>query len=62
VSWLPTVRSKQRILDFDIENRPLSYWIPDQPTAEITAIAWAWADKPSEIFLPAPGAFSTPRR
>lgn len=29
-----------RWLDFDIENRPLSYWIPDRPTAEITAIAW----------------------
>jgi len=28
-----------RILDFDIENRPLSYWIPDRPTAEITSIA-----------------------
>ncbi len=33
-----------RILDFDIENRPLSYWVPDRPTAEITAIAWSWAD------------------
>jgi hypothetical protein len=32
-----------KILDFDIENRPLSYWIPDMPTAEITAIAWAWS-------------------
>lgn len=31
-----------RILDFDIENRPLSYWIPDRPTAEVTAIAWSW--------------------
>ena len=33
-----------RILDFDIENRPLSYWVPDCPTAEITAIASCWAD------------------
>ena len=31
-----------KILDFDIENRPLSYWIPDRPTAEITAIASCW--------------------
>jgi hypothetical protein len=31
-----------RILDFDIENRPLSYWVPDMPTAEITAIASCW--------------------
>lgn len=34
-----------RILDFDIENRPLSYWVPDRPTAEVTAIAAGWADK-----------------
>ena len=33
-----------RILDFDIENRPLSYWVPDMPTAEITAIASCWSD------------------
>lgn len=29
-----------RILDFDIENRPLSYWVPDRPSAEVTSIAW----------------------
>lgn len=34
--------SNARILDFDIENRPISYWIPDRPSAEITAIAWSW--------------------
>lgn len=38
-----------RILDFDIENRPLSYWQPDRPTAEITAIAFAWADYPAHV-------------
>lgn len=32
-----------KILDFDIENRPLSYWY-DRPTAEITAIASCWDD------------------
>lgn len=37
-----------RILDFDIENRPLSYWVPDRPTAEITAIAWCFLDSPFE--------------
>jgi len=37
-------RRKIKILDFDIENRPLSYWTPDRPTAEITAIASCWAD------------------
>lgn len=31
-----------RILDFDIENRPLSYWVPDMPTCDITSIASAW--------------------
>jgi len=39
-----------RILDFDIENRPLSYWVPDRPTAEITAIAACWVDDPSVMF------------
>jgi len=35
-------RVEKRILDFDIENRPLSYWAPDMPTADITSIASAW--------------------
>lgn len=33
---------QHRILDFDLENRPLAYWFDDRTTAEITAIAWAW--------------------
>lgn len=33
-----------KILDFDIETRPLTYWTPDRPTQEITAIASCWAD------------------
>lgn len=33
-----------RVLDFDLENRPLSYLGSDFTTAEVTAIAWAWAD------------------
>jgi hypothetical protein len=37
-----TVR-KLKILHFDIENRPLSYWA-DRPSAEVTAIAWSWSD------------------
>lgn len=36
---------QHRILDFDIENRPLTYWWGDKTTAEITAIAWGWADE-----------------
>ena len=35
-----------RILDFDIENRPLSYLGQDYTTSEITAIAVCWADRP----------------
>lgn len=38
-----------KILDFDIENRPLSYWIPDMPTAEITAIASCWVGDLSSL-------------
>lgn len=40
------VESKEtrRILDFDIENRPLSYWYGDVTTGEITAIAWSYLD------------------
>lgn len=41
---LLTEGRKARILDFDIENRPLSYWVPDMPTTEITSIASCWAD------------------
>jgi hypothetical protein len=42
-----------RVLTFDIENRPLSYWIPDRPTAEVTAIAWSFddPDKVSSVLL-----------
>jgi len=39
---LPAGGRALRILDFDIENRPLSYWMADRPTAQITAIASAW--------------------
>jgi hypothetical protein len=38
-----------RVLDFDIENRPLSYLGSDFTTAEITAIAWAWTDQPEDV-------------
>ncbi len=31
-----------KVLDFDIENRPLSYWYDGNCTAEVTAIAWSW--------------------
>jgi hypothetical protein len=38
-----------RVLDFDIENRPLSYLGSDFTTAEVTAIAWAWCDTPEDV-------------
>jgi hypothetical protein len=38
-----TLKQNLRILDFDIETLPLSYWA-DRPTAEITAIASCWTD------------------
>jgi hypothetical protein len=38
-----------RVLDFDIENRPLSYLGSDFTTAEVTAISWAWTDKPADV-------------
>lgn len=44
------VRSRPaRVLDFDLENRPLSYLGSDFTTAEVTAIAWAWADDPKRV-------------
>ena len=37
-----TLRTRPtRILDWDLENRPLSYR-GDWPTADVTAIAWSW--------------------
>lgn len=39
----------KHILDFDIENRPLSYLGQDYTTAEITAIAWCFVDEPKTL-------------
>lgn len=33
---------KIKILDFDTESRPLSYWTDKRPSGEITAIATCW--------------------
>lgn len=38
-----------RVLDFDIENRPLSYLGSDFTTGEVTAISWAWTDAPQAV-------------
>lgn len=38
-----------RVLDFDLENRPLTYLGSDFTTAEVTALAWAWTDRPENV-------------
>jgi len=45
---IPVKTRGARVLDFDIENRPLSYWA-DRPTAEVTAIAACWVDDPKSM-------------
>jgi hypothetical protein len=45
-----TVPSRpMRVLDVDIENRPLSYLGSDFTTGEVTAVAWAWVDRPEDV-------------
>lgn len=38
-----------RILDFDVEARPLHWISGDYVSKEITAIAWAWTDAPDDV-------------
>jgi hypothetical protein len=38
-----------RILDFDVEARPLHWISGDYVSKEITAMAWAWTDRPDEV-------------
>lgn len=38
-----------RVLGFDIENRPSTYWTPDRPTAEVTAIGMCWVGQPETL-------------
>jgi hypothetical protein len=49
MSGLDRPQRDLRILDFDIENRPLSYWVPDRPSAEVTSIAWMVAGEHDSI-------------
>lgn len=52
VELRPTVRATirpTRVLHFDVEARPLSWIAADYVSKEITAIAWAWSDKPEEV-------------
>lgn len=43
--------SELRVLDFDIENRPLAYWYDGATTAEITAIAACWMGEPKSMHV-----------
>lgn len=43
---IETSTSRLKILDFDVECRPMSWYGGDFNTKEITAIAWGWADRP----------------
>lgn len=38
-----------RVLDFDVEARPLHWIGGDYVSKEITAIAWAWSDDPEHV-------------
>lgn len=49
---------RRKILDFDIENRPLAYWWGDATTGEITAIAWSF-NNPGDVAVRALGEVST---
>jgi len=45
-----TTTGTLKILDIDLENRPLSYLGMDWTSAEITGIAWAWiTDEPPQV-------------
>lgn len=44
------VRSRPlRVLDFDVEARPLHWIAADYVSKEITAMAWAWTDRPDDV-------------
>jgi len=48
-----------RVLDFDLENRPLSYWYDGNTTGEITAFGWSWVgeDHVSTMLLTRNGTY-----
>src|SRR5262245_33480842 len=50
----------QRVLDVDIENRPLTYLGSDYTTAEVTAVAWAWTDSPEDVTVYLLGDYTLP--
>ena len=59
----PSSRVVGRTLHFDIEARPLGWYGGDFTHKEPTAIAWAWADNPEQVWVemltPAPTSGQT---
>jgi hypothetical protein len=49
----------QRVLDFDVECRPLHFY-GDYVSKEITAMAWAWTDRPEDVTCLLLGAIELP--
>jgi hypothetical protein len=37
---------RDRILGWDLENRPSAYWYEGETTSQITAFGWKWTDEP----------------
>lgn len=48
-SRIAVVNRPMRVLDFDVEARPLHWISGDYVSKEITAIAWAWVDYPDHV-------------
>jgi hypothetical protein len=48
-SLLTVKHRPMRVLDFDVEARPLHWISGDYVSKEITAIAWAWCDAPEHV-------------
>lgn len=47
----PSDKPLLSILDFDLENRPLSYLGEDWTSAEVTAVAWSWLGEKTVKYL-----------
>lgn len=48
-SAIRVITRPMRVLDFDVEARPLHWISGDYVSKEITALAWAWCDKPEDV-------------
>lgn len=48
---MPLTKDKPRVLTFDIENMPVTYYAPDYPTAFVTAIAFGFSPKDIKAYV-----------